>query len=230
MTIYGLRVDGRSPDKIHIQGGFPAVLSHERVLEITRTRLEKYQAYNVGRIGLGVISSYDRLMQGPVGHVQMAANRCIYGLFGRAIYLPRINAKLFGESGDYEKEYLVLEKMAFNRILFATTPEHRQAFDQGLRVPNEMMLYNARLPPYLTKSDINDLTAVLSWLLTNDAIHTASKLCESLFKDKSVVNISQQLNGDQALMQEVSRLLSIKSTQAPVDEQLTSKDSKKFKI
>jgi len=232
INIYGIREDGRMPDKIHMQGGFPAVLNHDEVLKITRSRFENYQAYNVGRIGLGAASSYDHLCQAYNGNAQVGATRCIYGLFGRAIYLPRFNAELFGESADkdYEKEYLLLEKIALNRILFATTPEHRQAFEEGLRVPNEMMTFNARLPRYVTKSDINDLQSILSWLLDNHAIYTASKLCKFMFKDKSALNISQQLQGNQTLIQEVSRLLTIKPNTEPVDEQPTSHNSKKLEM
>lgn len=230
--MYGLRVDGRLPDKIHLQGGFPAILNPEKVLEITQSRLQRDQEYNLGRLGLGATSTYARLCQESVGRSNVSATRCIYGLYGQAIDLHRVNTTLFGEDTDraYEKEYLLLGNVPLSHILFATTPEHRQAFEQGLLVENKMMAYNMQLPADLTKSDINDVPSVLRWLLAHDAIHIASKLCKFLFKDTDKPTISQKLKGDETLIREVDRLLSIKTKSESVGEPERLEDHKKLGI
>lgn len=232
-NIYGIRVDGRMPDKIHLQDGFPAILGHDEILAITQARLERYQTHNMGRIGLGAVASYDHLHQDYHGNPHVEATRCIYGFFGKAVYLPGFNAKLLGErteAGGYEREYVLLEAIAFNHILFATTPEHRQAFESGLRVPNEMMTYNARLPAYLTKAEINDLQTTLAWLLDNSATQTASELCKCVFREQTLLNISEQLDGNSSLIQEVERLLANNIQGGSVDEQLSNQNTQKFGI
>lgn len=220
MNHYVLRMDGRTPDTLHLQDGLPAILNHEKILQITQSRLQQVQEYHLGRLGLGATSSYSHLYQESAEHAKAHANQCIYGLYAPVVHLPSVNQTLFGESAEkgYEKEYLILESIPLSHILFATTPKYRADFEQGLRVPNEMATYHVRLPHDLTKSEVNDFSSTLRWLLNHGAESIALKLCKFLSKDKPSSYLSLELEKDETLMKEVQKLLSMQDLPESFEE------------
>lgn len=217
---FAVRYDRRTPSIVHDAGGFKPRIPPENIGQITRNCVEKYQEYNINPFGIGTCLTYPDLEQGYVeGNPSHAAGRTLFGLYAPAVSMNLIRQRLIGEVGDrsYENEYIVLDRVPFSRILFATTPDYREAFKAGVRVPNEVAQFQQifSLPSTFNIEDARDVSSVFRWLLKHDAEEAAKSLCAFVFANLTAPALAYRLNHDKTLISATQLFLRDQETPSP---------------
>jgi hypothetical protein len=206
---YLVHLSAHSVQTIH-ERGFPARVSPQELLQVSRQRLEDYQSYNSNKFGMGACSSYPELAEGFIaGNPSLAKERVLYGFYAPSLNIGEFRAHHLGESNerDYEREHLVLEDVPSDAILVATGPEYRKKFEDGLLVPNEIAEFDTRLPKSFRIRDVENLPSILTWLLAHNSIESACALCQSVFVESSEQSIRFHLKDEKPLIDFVNSAL-----------------------
>lgn len=210
---YLVRLDSRPPAAVAAQQGFPATPFN--LESLTSMHLTLHQLGDCP-LGLGANLTLQELRDGFLKIHPEASERTLYGFSENAFYLKYIIAKLgrtemsFTDSDgryDMEQEYIVQQHVPLERFLFATTSKHRDSFNHGLRVPNELFEFNPMLPKVLTQEDIKDLPSTIGWLLEHNAEIPARDLVKSVCAGIQGEYLLPMLKGRKEIAEEVNRLL-----------------------
>lgn len=181
-----VRVDNRSPERLVIDKGLPARVTHEHMRNLSRC-VDNDQSYNITLFGYGACFTYETLdkdfIQPNARHFE---NAHVYSLIGHGFSIPEYRAEI-GELGarDYEGEFLITYKVELQDFLAAVAANYREKFKRNLLVPNEGILLNPELPTRLRLSDIESPASTLQWLLKHNAKKTATRYAKQVFTGKS---------------------------------------------
>ncbi|MCX7116885.1 MAG: hypothetical protein NTW94_03085 [Legionellales bacterium] len=221
-NVYALRLDGRLPSEIAATKGFVARISPDDVRTLRRDRIEHYQSSNEQPFALGCCALCSDLFQGYVEGNPAAANkRTLFGLVTPAVSLLELRVEALHETGtrDYEKEFMVTERVPIKHFLFANSPPYRAALISGADVSNEISHLNSTfdLPKQFNLKDIEDIGSILRWLLAHNAENAARFVSSFLFSPSlSRDCLSHHLGGDKLLVGIIQSFL--QGSKEPVDE------------
>lgn len=212
---YLIRLDSRTSAAISAKKGFP-----ETPVDLDTISNMHLAMHQLGHhpLGLGANITLKDLRKGFLKFHPEARQRTLFGFSGSVINLNFLTARLgraemsYTDSDgqfDREKEFVVQQHVPFHRFLFATSFKYREAFDNNVRVPNELFEFNPKLPKTLTQDDIKDVTSTITWLLEHDAELPAQTLVRYLFSNIDEKYFLLVLHERHDIVQEVRRLLSL---------------------
>lgn len=182
-----MRIDNRTPERLVIDHGLPARISHELMRKLYRKCVDNHQNYNINPFGYGTYLTYQKLekeyIRPNASHFEKAH---VYSFIGKGFSIPEYCGEI-GESGDqdYEGEFLITYKVILADFLTAVGAEHRDKFNKGLLVPNDGVILNPELPNKVRLSDLKTPSTTLAWLLQHNAQKTAKRYAKLMFEGKS---------------------------------------------
>lgn len=215
---YFSRLHGGSPAQVAAADGFP----ENKDLVLTSLSIAMHQ---LGKkpLGFGSNLTLEHLYNGFLNFHPECKERTLFGLYGNALNLIQLKALIgeeYDKTGDQtesmfnnEYEFIFHEKVPFNQFLFATSFQHRDSFDKGLRVPNELFKFNPTLPKVLTKNDIKDLNSTLGWLLEHNAKEPLHDMVAQIFSKTNPEFHPPVLKGNKELAQVIKDFLEKESEQ-----------------
>lgn len=180
-----IRIDGRSPDSLHIQDGFQPRVSGERLKSVTASDVEDYQKFNANPFGWGACQSLKEIMTFMQKNKSQTDQGWLYKFFGKATPLLILKQEVGADSHghDDEKEVIITEHIPLKNFIASIAPEDREMFMDGREIPNAMYSYNSSLPESLSKQDLLTQQDILAWLLRHDAEESFTDLCQTVFSD-----------------------------------------------
>ena len=203
------RVDGRSHDILHKQGGLLARSTHDELMSLRFSDVENYQKYNDKPFGWGACSSLRHLEQFMEDNKSHTAQSWIHVFFGPAtcLGLLKVHTGIEADVLDKEHEQLVLSDLSLNQWLASTCPTFQTKFLDGRMVPNVMVEFNKDLPKSMRKTDFATERNILSWLLINGSEETFAAFSKHLYTGLSTERLAHRVDGDKKIIDAIGHFL-----------------------